>query len=77
MGPELDDLRFASDATWTAIAGAVVLAFAALTLWAERRRVKRRHIDAVGWVPWTKLFFAAMLVGITLLVFAAKGWSGK
>lgn len=77
MVPELDNLRFASDATLAGIAGGVVLLFAALTLWAERRRMKRQHIDAVGWMPWTKLFFAAMLIGLTLLMFAAKGWTDK
>ena len=72
--PELDNLRFASDATLAGIAAGAVLLFAALTLWAERRRVKRQHIDAVGWMPWTKLFFAAMLIGLTLLMFALSGW---
>lgn len=74
---EPDSLRFASDATLAGIAGGILLLFAALTIWAERRRVKRDHIDAVGWVPWTKLFFVAMLIGVTLVMFAAKGWSGK
>jgi hypothetical protein len=77
MGPELDNLRFASDATFVGLAGAVVLLFALVALIADRRRVKRRHIDHVGWVPWTKVFFAAMLVGVTLIMFAAKGWIGK
>lgn len=77
MGFELDNLRFASDATFAGIAGIVVLLFAVIALIADRRRVKRRHIDQVGWVPWTKVFFAAILVGMTLLMFAAKGWSGK
>ena len=77
MAPELDNLRFASDATLAGIAAGAVLLFAALTLWAERRRIKRQRIDAVGWMPWTKLFFAAMLIGLTLLMFAAKGWTDK
>ena len=74
MAPELDNLRFASDAPLAGIAAGAMLLFAALTLWAERRRIKRRHIDAVGWMPWTKLFFAAMLIGLTLLMFALSGW---
>jgi hypothetical protein len=77
MWNEPDSLRFASDATWAGIGGGILLLFAAITIWAERRRVKRDRIDAVGWMPWTKLFFAAMLVGVTLLMFAVKGWSGK
>lgn len=78
MSYEPDGLRFASDATWAGIAGVALLLFAAVALVADRRRVKRRHIDQVGWVPWTKVFFAALLVGVTLVMFAVKGWhSGK
>jgi hypothetical protein len=78
MGSELDNLRFASDATWTGIAGILALLFAAYALVAERRRFKRKHVDQVGWVPWTKVFFAALLVGVTLVMFALKGWhTGK
>lgn len=77
MGFELDNLRFASDATFAGIGGIAVLALAAIALIADRRRVKRRHIDEVGWVPWTKLFFMAIFVGMALMMFAVKGWSGK
>lgn len=74
MPNELADLRFASDATLTAIAGVAILLVALVALWAEIRRVKRKHIDAVGWVPWTRVFFIAMLVGLTLLTMAMQGW---
>ena len=78
MSYEPDSLRFASDATWSGIAGIAVLLVAGVALVAERRRTKRSHIDHVGWVPWTKVFFAALLIGMTLLMFAVKGWhSGK
>ena len=42
MWYEPDSLRFASDATWAGIAGGILLLFAAITVWAELRRVKRR-----------------------------------
>ena len=77
MLSELQNLRFASQATLTAIWGAAVLLIALAALWAERRRVKRKHIDAVGWMPWTRIFFAALLVGITLLMMALKGWRAE
>ena len=70
----LSQLRFASDATLTAIWAGGLLLLAGFSMWAESRRTKRQHIDAVGWMPWTKLFFVCTLVGLTLLVMAIKGW---
>jgi hypothetical protein len=70
----IESLRFASQATLTALWGAGVLLIALVALWAETRRVKRTKIDAVGWMPWTRIFFVALLLGITLLMMALKGW---
>lgn len=45
--------------------GAVLLA---LVAWlADRRRVRRSDPDAVGFMPWTTLFFWAIFVGVLLL----------
>jgi hypothetical protein len=73
---ELSGLRFASDATYAAIGGGALLLVALVALWAETRRVKRTQIDAVGWVPWTRVFFFSLLLGIALLMMAVKGWHG-
>ena len=70
----LDTLRFASDATIASLWGGGMLAIAGLSLWAETRRTKRKQIDAVGWMPWTKIFFVALLIGLTLMMMAVKGW---
>jgi len=51
-----------------------LLLFAGVAMWAEIRRIKRKAIDRVGWMPWTKLFFVSALVGLTLLVMAIAGW---
>jgi hypothetical protein len=77
MWSDLANLRFASDATWAAMLGGGLLLLASIAMWAETRRIKRKHIDAVGWVPWTRVFFIAMLLGITLVMMAVKGWSGR
>lgn len=71
---ELHRLKFASDATMAAIwaAGFACLALAALL--ADRRRTKRKHIDAVGCMPWTGIFFACLLVTAALALLAIKGW---
>lgn len=73
---EPDFLLFASDATLFALAGVALFAVAAFAWFAEQRRVRRAAIDAVGWVPWTTVFFLAFFCGAILLVFAVKGWLG-
>lgn len=53
------------------------LACAALMAWswmADRRRLKRRDLDAVGLVPWTGVFFWSLLLGCVLLGLAARDW---
>jgi len=74
MIEQLRFLEFASDATIAMLAGGAFLLAAGLSMWAEARRTKRRHIDAVGWMPWTKLFFIFTLTGLTMLVMGVKGW---
>lgn len=74
---EPDFLLFASDATLAAIAGAVLLMVAVGSVAAERRRLKRNRIDAVGCMPWTAVFFVAFFPGVTLLALGVMGWLGR
>jgi hypothetical protein len=60
-------------ATFRAIGVAAALV-AALAWWGDRRRVRRINLDAVGWVPWTPLFFVALLVACVGLGLAFKAW---
>lgn len=69
-----DFLLFASDATLFGLASLALLAIAAVAWFAERRRVRRAAIDAVGCMPWTTVFVIAFFCGAILLVFAVKGW---
>lgn len=69
----LDELVFASDAEVAALAGAGFLVLAVLTGLAERRRVRRERIDRVGWVPWTGLFLACAVTGVSLLALGGLG----
>ena len=71
---EPDFLLFASDATLLGLAAGVLLLVAAYAGFAERRRVRRKAIDAVGWVPWLTVFFLAFFPGVILLALAVKGW---
>jgi hypothetical protein len=74
MTGELDQLRFASDATYAAMGGGALLLIAGLAMWADMRRTRRKHPDRVGLVPWTAIFFLAALLGVGLLTLAIKGW---
>ena len=67
-------LLFASDATLVALAGGALLVVALVAFAGERRRTRRKHIDAVGWMPWTTLFFVAFFCGTVLMVVAVMGW---
>jgi hypothetical protein len=71
---EPEFLLFASDATLAAIAGSLFLLLAVFSVLAERRRLRRSRIDAVGFVPWTTVFFLAFFPGVTLLVLGVMGW---
>lgn len=68
-------LLFASDATLVALAGIGLLLVAALAVWGDRRRAKRKHVDKVGWVPWTKIYVLCAFGGLVLLGMAIKGWA--
>lgn len=67
-------LLFASDATLAGLAGGFFLALSLAAHLGERRRLRRRAIDAVGWVPWATLSAGAFMPAAILLVLALKGW---
>ena len=71
---EPDFLLFASDATLIGLWGAGLLLVALAAYLGERRRMRRKAIDAVGYVPWTTVFFIAFFCGTVLLAIAAMGW---
>ncbi|MCB2049533.1 MAG: hypothetical protein KDE32_15100 [Novosphingobium sp.] len=56
------------------IAGLIAALVAIISWIADRRRMKRSNLDHVGWMPWTNLFFWALLVAVILLSLAAKAW---
>ncbi len=59
------------------LAGLAATIVAALAWIADRRRMRRSDLDRVGWVPWTSLFFWALMGAVILLGLAIKAWSAS
>lgn len=57
-----------------ALAGGGALALAVIAWVGDRRRMRRTNLDRVGLMPWTGLFFWALLAGVLLLGLAGKAW---
>jgi hypothetical protein len=67
------DLGFSD---WLMFAGAALMI--AVCAWiGDRRRMRRSDPDAVGWMPWTGVFFWAMMVGVLALAVGVKVWVGR
>ena len=73
MAAVLIAAMLADFSTMRAIGIAAAL-IAALAWWGDRRRIRRRNLDAVGWMPWTPVFFVALMVAVIELGLAAKAW---
>ena len=54
--------------------GGAAVAVALLAWWADRRRMRRSDPDAVGFIPWTGVFFWATFAAVLLLGFGVRGW---
>lgn len=57
------------------LAMGLLLAGAALIAWfGDYRRMRRRNLDAVGFMPWTTIFLLSLLGACVLLGLAARMW---
>lgn len=61
---------------WLLLPGLASIGLAAWSWWRDRRRLRRSDPDAVGFMPWTTVFFWALFAGCLLLGLAAKAWLG-
>ncbi|TCM21900.1 hypothetical protein EDF56_101577 [Novosphingobium sp. PhB165] len=60
-----------------AAAGGVCVVVAAIAWIGDLRRMKRRDLDRVGFMPWTTVFFIALMGAVLLLGISAKDWFGR
>lgn len=57
------------------LSGGLLCAMVAIVAWlGDRRRMRRRELDKVGFMPWTGLFFWSLLACLVLLGLAARNW---
>lgn len=68
-----DFILFASDALRYVMAGTALLSVSAFSAWAERRRARRKHPDAVGIMPWRDIGVVSTFAGLALLAFGIMG----
>lgn len=59
-----------------ALVGGALLIVAAMAWYAEFRRARRRHLDRVGFMPWTGLFFLSLLGAFLAFGALARTWLG-
>ncbi len=71
-----DFIRFASEATVFGLWGGALLLVSLLAFLGDRRRMRRKAIDAVGWVPWRDLSALTLFAGLVLMAVAISGWMG-
>jgi hypothetical protein len=69
-----DFIRFASEATITALWGGALLLLSFFAMIGDLRRRRRRNIDSVGWVPWRDVSALTAFAGLVLIAMAASGW---
>jgi hypothetical protein len=53
--------------TWMLAGGALAMLVAIVAWLGDHRRARRRHIDAVGFMPWTDVFFWSTMLAVLLL----------
>jgi hypothetical protein len=57
-----------------ATAGAICAVLAFIAWLGDRRRVRRRDLERVGFMPWTGVFFVALVGALIMLGLAGREW---
>jgi hypothetical protein len=59
-----------------AIAGGIAALIAVAAWIGDRRRIRRRDLDQVGFMPWTAIFFWSLLAAAVLIGLAGRALLG-
>ncbi|MEE4450212.1 hypothetical protein [Novosphingobium resinovorum] len=63
------------DSLRVTVIGGCLAALLAVVAWlGDHRRHRRKHIDRVGFMPWTPIFFFSLFVAVLLLGLSAREW---
>jgi ABC-type uncharacterized transport system permease subunit len=54
-------------ALWMAIAGGLAALMGIVAWVGDHRRMRRRRLDQVGFMPWTGIFFWSLMAAVVLL----------
>lgn len=72
--PAMPIWRAMSEADTLLAFGALAVTVAVLAWWGDRRRIRRSDPDAVGFMPWTSIFFIALFVACVSLGIGGREW---
>ncbi len=61
---------------WLLLPGLACAALAVIALLGDRRRLRRSNPDAVGFMPWTTVFFWSFAAACVFMVLAARSRFG-
>ncbi|WP_067735376.1 LPXTG cell wall anchor domain-containing protein [Novosphingobium naphthalenivorans] len=62
--------------SWMMTAGGIAALLALLAWIGDRRRMRRRDMDRVGFMPWTPIFFWSLLAAVLLLGLGGRALLG-
>jgi len=66
-----------TDVAVTFAAGVAAALLAVYSRWADIRRLRRSDPDAVGFMPWTAIYFLALFAACLILGMAARAWIAR
>lgn len=69
-------LRLYPEVTFLLALSGIFMGLAILAAWAERRRLRRRRLDAVGFMPWAAIFLVALFLAGICGWIALRDWVG-
>lgn len=61
-------------AQFLSLAGVSAVILAVIAWVGDVRRARRKDLDRVGFMPWTGIFFTALLAAVVLIALAVKQW---